>query len=308
VALTLDVAVLRLADTAPWTSKLASPVYARVNREQTGRLLDCEAVGYPLMQRDPIKKTRDTAELHGTIYRTDEAESGRLLMREPIVGSGDVPDPSDADPATGGKPDHLSPWDGFSGALVFYRGRAIGVVVEHHPRQGDSALRAVAFDTIAKKATTDASARRVAEMLGLSTEEMLPWATPTSSKVSPLPFAASQHNAVSRAVEHVELTGPPPIYPSCQNDVGKWLVKLADWTDDISSLVSEIEGIAHFVNNNDPTARFIQAIDDCQEIIQEVVDSLADDEVARRDTDSLKSAADDLWDRILQLVPLSMKR
>jgi len=217
-------------------------------------------------------------------------------------------DPSDVDPATGGKPDHHpSPWDGFSGALVFYRGRAIGVVVEHHPRQGDSALRAMAFDTIAKKATTDASAQRVAEILGLPTEEMLPWATAMSSKVSPLPFAVSQHSAVSRVVEQVELTGPPPIWPSCKNDVGKWLVKLADWTDDVSSLICEIEDVANFINN-DPTARFIQAIDDARESVQEMVNCLADDEAARQDAGSLKSGAEDLWDRIVQLVPLAMKR
>jgi hypothetical protein len=179
----VDVAVLQLANSAPWTSELAAPAYARVNRQQTGQLVDCEAMGYPLMQRDPVKKTRDTAELHGTIYQTDEAESGRLLMREPLIGSGHVPAPSSADTALGDTLDRTSPWDGFSGALVFYHGRAIGVVVEHHPRQGESALRAVPFDTIAKKATTDASTQFVAKMLGLPAEEMLPWATATEIKI-----------------------------------------------------------------------------------------------------------------------------
>ena len=162
----LDVAVLWLADTSPWAPELAPPDYARVDRNQTGMLLDCEAVGYPLMQRDPVKKARDTAELHGTIYQTDLAESGRLLMREPLMGSGHVTDP-DADPTNGRKPGRPSPWEGLSGALVFYRGRALGVVIEHHPRQGDSALRAMAFDTIAKKAATDPSAQLIAEALGL---------------------------------------------------------------------------------------------------------------------------------------------
>lgn len=178
VSLTLDVAVLRLADTASWTSELTPPVYARVNRKQTGILVDCEAVGYPLMQRDPVKKTRDTTELHGTIYQTDEAESGRLLMREPLIGSGRVADPDDS--TTRRRGDYSSPWEGFSGALVFYRGRAIGVVVEHHPRQGDSALRAIAFDKIAREARTDPSVRLIANALGLSAEEALPLATAES--------------------------------------------------------------------------------------------------------------------------------
>jgi tetratricopeptide (TPR) repeat protein len=172
----LDVAVLQLADTAPWDSKLPQPIYARVKRDYSGRLHDCEVVGYPLMQRNPDKKTRGTAELHLTIYKTDEAESGRLLMREQLIGSGSILAPAhDGDARTQAKQDSPSPWDGLSGALVFHRGRALGVVVEHHLRQGDSALQAIAFDTIAKKATTDPSARSVAEALALP--PVLPVAT-----------------------------------------------------------------------------------------------------------------------------------
>ena len=172
----LDVAVLHLVDSVPWATEMRAPVYARVDRTHTEMLTDCQAIGYPLMQRDPDKKTRDTAELHGTIYTTDEAESGRLLMREPLVRPGPVIDPN-ADPTASHQQEHSSPWGGLSGALVFCRGDAIGVVIQHLPRQGDSAIRLMAFDTLARLAATDSAARDVAEALGLPAEDQLTWAS-----------------------------------------------------------------------------------------------------------------------------------
>ena len=140
----LDVAVLRLGS-APWPADLPAPVFAKVDRIHAGMLQDCQAIGFPLYQRDPDEKLRGTAELHGTIYQTDEAESGMLLMREPLIRPGPVTAPDDRRPRMA----PVSPWEGLSGAVVFHRGLAIGVVVEHHPRQGDSALRAVTFDRLA---------------------------------------------------------------------------------------------------------------------------------------------------------------
>ena len=163
----LDVAVLRVADDAPWDASLPSLAFARVDQSQAGVLYDCTGIGFPLFQRDTGRRTRHTSEFHGKVYQTDERESGRLLMREPLIHPGPVID-SSAD----------SPWGGLSGALVFYCGNAIGVVTEHHPRQGDSALRMMAFDTLARKAATDPApgARGVAEALGLPNEDQLPWA------------------------------------------------------------------------------------------------------------------------------------
>ena len=83
----LDVAVLRLGS-APWPENLPALVFAKVDRIHAGMLLDCQAIGFPLYQRDPAEKLRGTAELHGTINQTDEAESGMLLMREPLVHPG----------------------------------------------------------------------------------------------------------------------------------------------------------------------------------------------------------------------------
>ncbi|HEV2257142.1 MAG TPA: trypsin-like peptidase domain-containing protein [Streptosporangiaceae bacterium] len=140
----LDVAVLCLGS-APWPVDLPAPVFAKVDRIHAGMLQDCQAIGFPLYQRNPDEMLRGTAELHGTIYQTDEAESGKLLMRELLIHPGPVAAPDNPQPHMA----PVSPWEGLSGALVFHQGLAIGVVVEHHPRQGDSALRAVTFDTAA---------------------------------------------------------------------------------------------------------------------------------------------------------------
>jgi Trypsin-like peptidase domain len=144
----LDVAVLQLADDAPWDPGLSPTVFARVDQSHSGVLDDCTGIGFPLFQRDPGRLTRHTSEFHGKVYQTDERESGRLLMREPLIHPGPVTDPAD-ETLTDRGGHGPSPWGGLSGALMFYRGSAIGVVVEHHPRQGDSALRAVGFERIA---------------------------------------------------------------------------------------------------------------------------------------------------------------
>jgi hypothetical protein len=170
----LDVALLELADETPWADDIPRPVYARIDRSHSGTLVNCEGIGYPLMQRDPLKGARDTAEFHGTIYQTDGAESGRLLIREPLIHPGQVAVPGAE--ATVAEKNGASPWGGLSGAMVFYQGRAIGIVVEHHPRQGDSALQAIGFDVLARAAFEEKAARRIATVLHLPAEEAMPWA------------------------------------------------------------------------------------------------------------------------------------
>jgi tetratricopeptide (TPR) repeat protein len=152
---TLDVAVLRLASDAP-VEEIKPPTFARVNRTISGMLKDCEAIGYPLFQRDPERKVRGTSEVHGAIYQTDGAETGRLLLREPLIRPGHGP-----------FGDSQSPWGGLSGALVFHAGRVLGIVVEHNPRQGDAALQLMAFDALIDEAETSGDARDVVSTLGL---------------------------------------------------------------------------------------------------------------------------------------------
>ena len=163
----LDVAVLELADGPPWDPGLAPPAFARVDQSQAGVLDDCTGIGFALFQRDPAQGARHTSEFHGSIYQTDERESGRLLMREPLIRPGPVTGPGGAAPSEPGE-QGPSPWGGLSGALMFYRGRAIGVVVEHHPRQGDNALIAIGFERIAGSA-------KIRQCLDLPAPDGLPY-------------------------------------------------------------------------------------------------------------------------------------
>ncbi|MGW7647137.1 trypsin-like peptidase domain-containing protein [Streptomyces bobili] len=164
----LDVAVLHLTD-APGEADVPALVFARVARTHSGVLRDCAAIGFPLFQRDPDHSARHHAELHGTIYQTEEHETGRLLMREPLLTHLEPPDAGQD-----GQGEPTDPvWGGLSGALVFHAGQAIGVIVEHHPRQGPSAVQMVAFDTLHKHAETDRDARQVADTLQLPPVEQL---------------------------------------------------------------------------------------------------------------------------------------
>jgi nucleoside phosphorylase len=154
--LVMDVAVVTLRG-SPWPVDLPAVVFARVRRDETGVLTDCHGIGYPLFQRDPDQRSRGTAEFHGTLYQTDERETGHLLIREPLITPGPLPNDHDpADPARGDTAAR-SPWGGLSGTLVFHRGRAIGVVVEHHPRQGSNALRILGVDRLVADQTLAAA-------------------------------------------------------------------------------------------------------------------------------------------------------
>ena len=194
---TLDVAVLHLAESVPWAAGLSAPVYARVDRTRAGMLTDCQAIGYPELQRDPREKTRDHAELHGTIYHTDEAESGRLLMRESLIHPGRI---EAAGAAADDREGAVSPWGGLSGAIVFYRGQAIGVVVEHRPRQGDSALRVIAFDTIMGRG----DGAEIARELGLTTVGRLPVAASSPITIGDAPVNARSRRDIDAILD---LTG-----------------------------------------------------------------------------------------------------
>ena len=171
----LDVAVVRLSDAA-WPADLPAPAFARVDRSRAGILADCVAIGFPLFQYDPGPRDRKTAELHGTIYQTDEAEVGRLLLREPLL-TNVHPTAAPADVSAGQMPPGSpvpSPWFGVSGAVVFHAGRALGVIVEHHPQQGAAAMQLVTLEQIAR--ATDPDGRAIAQALALPGPEQLPLA------------------------------------------------------------------------------------------------------------------------------------
>ena len=160
-----DVALLDVA-APPWPGELSAVSFGRVDRTRSGELQDCEAIGYPLWQLQPTDGQRNTAELHGTIRRTEDAESQFLLLRDAALDSVVVPRTANIADA-----ERSSPWGGLSGALVFYEGVALGVVVQHQPRQGSSALRLVPFDRIAS--ATSAETQAVAAALGLPSRERI---------------------------------------------------------------------------------------------------------------------------------------
>ena len=152
-----DVAALELVE-GQELGELPPPVYGRIDRTRSGEVRDCEAVGYPLWQFDSAAGQRGTAELRGTIRRTDDADVGYLLLRDSALDTV-------AAPVVAAVGDLGSPWGGLSGALVFQAGVALGVVVKHDPRQGAAAIRLVPFDRIA--ARSDEATKAVADALSL---------------------------------------------------------------------------------------------------------------------------------------------
>ena len=131
----VDMAVIRL-DAPLGKDDVVPPRFGRVDRTRTGVLDDCELIGFPEFQRDVPNSTRWHAEVHGAIYLTEGERQGRLVVRDSRLV--DVTPPA-------GRGD---PWAGMSGAVLFHRGVALGVVVEHHPQQGTVALQLTTFDAM----------------------------------------------------------------------------------------------------------------------------------------------------------------
>ena len=164
----LDVAVLAVAENPAWAvpTDLEPTRFGRVDRRRSGELHDCEAIGFPLWQLDPEDQGRNVAELHGTIRATEDFESGFLVMRDPLLNDVAVSGTT----ATEDRPDR-SPWGGLSGALVFYQGTALGVVIEHRPWQGSSAITILPVERFADG---DPDCLAVAAALGLPSADELP--------------------------------------------------------------------------------------------------------------------------------------
>ena len=173
-AATGDVALITVEESPEWAvpTSLEPPLFGRVDRSRSGELRDCEAIGFPLWQLDPKDQQRNAAELHGTIRVTEDVESGLLVMRDSLLD--DVVIPRTA--ATKDRAEE-SEWGGLSGALVFYQGIALGVVIEHHPRQGSSAITILPVERFAAvPAREDPDRAAVAEALGLPAADKLPLA------------------------------------------------------------------------------------------------------------------------------------
>jgi len=173
----LDIAVLRLPK-SPWGggSEWGAPDWARVDRSATGKVADCEAVGFPLWQMDPTDETRSIAELRGTIRRLEDATSRDKFLVFRDVELSDVGVPESVRPLD---KNSRSVWGGLSGALVFAAGRGIGIVVQHHPRQGSAAIRVLPIDRVVEASTANSPA--IAKALFLPTLDRFPWAFPDTT-------------------------------------------------------------------------------------------------------------------------------
>jgi hypothetical protein len=115
--------------------------FGQLDRSSSGRIDDAEAVGFPLWQVDPGDEHRDGAELRGEIRLTDGWEKGVLVLHDHLRENVTAPPtaaPADKQPG--------SPWGGLSGALLFWRGIALGIVVEHLPWQGNAAITILPAD------------------------------------------------------------------------------------------------------------------------------------------------------------------
>jgi hypothetical protein len=199
LASALDVAVLRVGGVVPWSAEAglqAQPDFGRVDTTHSGELFDCEAMGFPLWQLEPQHRQRNAAELHGTIRKTEGAERGVLIMRDPLLW--DVGTPAGAaqgDRAPG------SPWGGLSGALIFHGGLALGVIIEHHPWQGHSALTVLPLQRVAELASEGAQdAERVAAALKLPAVDEWPFAGPLDAD-----------NDLRRVILGVATSDKPPL-------------------------------------------------------------------------------------------------
>lgn len=112
--------------------------FARIDRHtrETTMVEHCSAVGFPEFKKQGTGTTaqRETAQVDGSIPTSEDLGSGLLTLR---VSSSPRPLPPTQE-ALG-----LSPWSGMSGAAALVGGRVIGVVSEHQPRAGQSALTLV---------------------------------------------------------------------------------------------------------------------------------------------------------------------
>jgi hypothetical protein len=208
----LDIGLLGISWTDPARAAagatLEPPVFGQISRDHAAQLQGCQAAGVPLWKVNPDNLYRQIAELHGHISAMEGRETGELIMRVPQLLDVGIPEglaPSGEKPA--------SPWAGLSGALVFYAGYALGVVVKHEPWLGGAALTILPVERIAQAARKgDAAAAVVMKELGLSGPL---WALP--------PVALPQSSAApDRLCLGVRAEGHP--LPDAARDRLSWII------------------------------------------------------------------------------------
>ena len=129
---TVDLALLELRDES---AELPTPPVAAVDRDEPVPVPveGCWAVGYPLFQevRSAVGVVRETAQVWGMILPAENLVGGLLSLQVTSAPRALPPQQE----ALG-----ESQWSGMSGAAVLAGERLIGVVSEHAPRRGESAI------------------------------------------------------------------------------------------------------------------------------------------------------------------------
>lgn len=132
----VDVADIALAVLEEDPGPLPPVSYARIDRNtrHTAVVDGCTVVGFPEFKKRGTGATapRETAQLDGTIPTSEDLGSGLLSLRVQQPQPRPLPPEKEA---LG-----RSPWSGISGAAALVGGRVVGIVSEHHPRAGPSAL------------------------------------------------------------------------------------------------------------------------------------------------------------------------
>jgi hypothetical protein len=109
---------------------------ARVDRDRlTDESVRCRAIGYPWFAETPSRSAvRDTVDAIGVVPSLSRLVAGLLSVQVSIS-----PRPLPAEQTSLAE----SEWSGMSGGPVVAAGRLLGVVTEHAPREGPSAITAV---------------------------------------------------------------------------------------------------------------------------------------------------------------------
>jgi hypothetical protein len=131
----VDVADLALLELDSEVGGLPPGSFARIDRDSAAAqvIYGCWAVGFPHFQvmAGPDQAVRETVQVEGVIPPAEGLYSGLLTFR---VSSTPRPLPPREEAAG------RSQWSGMSGAAVLVGDRIVGVVGEHNPRAGESAL------------------------------------------------------------------------------------------------------------------------------------------------------------------------
>jgi len=120
-----------------------------------------------------------------------------------------------------------------------------------------------------------------------------------------LPGMSAQCNDISHLAHGIEGLDSPPTYPSGEDRLDEQIAMLANWADDVSSLVNEIEQVRSHIPR-DPSVRFTQVLDDSRAAIQEIIDGLGGPRTKAHVT-KLTDRALALYRLVQQLARLSLE-